>query len=241
MAVNMLLQLCSAWILAYAGIIFLGFGGSRWTSDMAINYYKTVLGIGASLMTMTLIVGVGTDIIKEYHNGMSKGELNLEEIGIILVLSITLLLLTDKLPAMVSGIITGASIGSNGGGSFGAGAAVGAATTAGGVAMGAAAMGGKLAVAGAANMSGMASALKAAAQKTGDNDSGGASGLSGAMGNKSASAADVGKVLGKAAAGMAGQAVNNMKQGFADRAANTVGGRMASAIKGENGKGGNDA
>ncbi len=37
-AVNMLLLLVSGWLLMYAGIFFLGFGGSRWTSDMAINY-----------------------------------------------------------------------------------------------------------------------------------------------------------------------------------------------------------
>jgi type IV secretory pathway TrbL component len=31
---------------SYAGIFFLGFGGSRWTSDIAINYYKTVFRRG---------------------------------------------------------------------------------------------------------------------------------------------------------------------------------------------------
>ena len=36
-AINMLLLLISAWILAYAGIFFLGFGGARWTSDLAIT------------------------------------------------------------------------------------------------------------------------------------------------------------------------------------------------------------
>ncbi|HEY7799502.1 MAG TPA: type IV secretion system protein, partial [Hyphomonadaceae bacterium] len=41
--VNMLLLLASGWVLAYGGVFFLGFGGSRWTSDLAINYYKTVL------------------------------------------------------------------------------------------------------------------------------------------------------------------------------------------------------
>lgn len=51
-AVNMMLLLCAAWIVLYAGLVFLGFGGCRWTSDMAINYYRTVLGIGVSLMTM---------------------------------------------------------------------------------------------------------------------------------------------------------------------------------------------
>ena len=52
---NMLLLLCSAWLLAYAGVFFLGFGGSRWTSDIAINYYKKILEIGASLFTMILL------------------------------------------------------------------------------------------------------------------------------------------------------------------------------------------
>ena len=53
-AVNMLLLLVSGWVLAYAGVFFLGFGGSRWTSDMAISYFKTVLSVAAQLFTMVL-------------------------------------------------------------------------------------------------------------------------------------------------------------------------------------------
>lgn len=125
-AINMLLQLCAAWIMAYAGIFFLGFGGSRWTSDMALNYFKTVLGIGVQLMTMTLIVGVGTGFLNEFYATMSAAS-NMEELGILLVSALTLFMLTDKLPAMVAGIINGASVGGMGVGSFGAGAAIGAA------------------------------------------------------------------------------------------------------------------
>ena len=125
-AINMLLQLCAAWIMAYAGIFFLGFGGSRWTSDMALNYFKTVLGIGVQLMTMTLIVGIGTGILDEFHAKLSESP-NLEELGVLLVSALTLFMLTDKLPAMVAGIINGASVGGMGVGSFGAGAAIGAA------------------------------------------------------------------------------------------------------------------
>lgn len=132
--INMMLQYCSAWVLAYAGIIFLGFGGSRWTSDMAVNYFKTVLGLGASLMTMILLVGIGADIISEYHDKMAA-QANLQELAVMLVASLTLFLLVDKLPAMVAGIITGASIGqSTGVGSFGAGAAIGSSMTAAGFA-----------------------------------------------------------------------------------------------------------
>jgi P-type conjugative transfer protein TrbL len=55
-AANMLILLVCGWILAYAGIFYLGFGGSRWTSDIAISYYKTVLNIGVQLMTMVLLI-----------------------------------------------------------------------------------------------------------------------------------------------------------------------------------------
>ena len=64
-AVNMILLLCAAWVVFYAGIIFLGFGGCRWTSDMAINYYRTVLGVGVSLMTMQLIIGIGIKFLQD--------------------------------------------------------------------------------------------------------------------------------------------------------------------------------
>lgn len=39
-AINMLLQLCAAWIMAYAGIFFLGFGGSRWTRTWPLTISK---------------------------------------------------------------------------------------------------------------------------------------------------------------------------------------------------------
>ncbi|WP_279140074.1 P-type conjugative transfer protein TrbL [Bilophila wadsworthia] len=133
--INMLLQLCSAWVLAYAGIFFLGFGGSKWTSDMAVNYFKTVLGLGASLMTMTLLIGIGTSIVTESIAQMdTSGAQNLTEMAVLLITSITLFMLVDKLPSMVAGIINGASVGSTGIGAFGAGAAIGTAAAAMGMA-----------------------------------------------------------------------------------------------------------
>jgi len=56
--INMVLLLVSDWILAYAGTFFLGFGGSLWTSEIAINYYKTVFGVAVSLFAMVLLVGI---------------------------------------------------------------------------------------------------------------------------------------------------------------------------------------
>ena len=164
-AVNMLLILVSAWILMYAGIFFLGFGGSRWTSDMAINYYKTVLGVAVQLFAMVLLVGIGNDLLSTFYGKMSKGQLNFEELGVMLVFCFALLMLVNKVPGLLSGVITGVGVSESGIGNFGAGAVVGAA----GMAAAAAATGGAMIAAGAASAGGGAQALMAAFSKASEN------------------------------------------------------------------------
>lgn len=165
-AVNMLLMLVAAWLMAYAGIFFLGFGGSRWTSDMAINYYKTVLGVAVQIMTMVLLVGIGNDMLSTFYARMNQNVLNFEELGVMLVFCMALLLLVNRVPPMVGGIITGSGIGSAGGiGNFGTGAAVGAVMGAAGMAAGAASVAGSAVMGGAANLAGGGSAIKAAFDK----------------------------------------------------------------------------
>ena len=180
-AVNILLLLVSAWLLAYAGIFFLGFGGSRWTSDMAINYYKTVLGVAVQIMTMVLLIGIGSDLLSTFYAKMNKGTLNFEELGVMLVFCLALMLLVNRVPSLVAGIITGASVNHSGIGNFGAGAAVGAA----GMAAAAAATGGAMLAASAANAGGGAQALMAAFAKASENVQSGSDVLSSMWGGRS--------------------------------------------------------
>ena len=126
-AVNMLLLLISSWVLLYAGIFFLGFGGARWTTDFAINYYKTVLGIGIQLLAMTLIVGIGGVFLTNYYGKMSKTIMNFEELGVMLIFAVAFYFLVSKLPPMLAGIITGSSINAGGVGNYSGGQVVGAA------------------------------------------------------------------------------------------------------------------
>lgn len=167
--VNMLLLLISGWILAYAGIFFLGFGGSRWTSDMAITYFKTVLNIAAQLFTMVLLVGIGKSFIDQYYTNMSAG-MSLKELGVMLIVAVVLLKLVNTIPSLIGGL-AGGQTGSLGGG-FGAGAAVGAA------AMGAAAAAsvGAALASGASNMAGGAQAIMAAFSKASASESAGGGG-----------------------------------------------------------------
>jgi P-type conjugative transfer protein TrbL len=157
-AANMLILLVTGWILAYAGVFYLGFGGCRWTSDIAISYFKTVLNIGVQLMTMVLLVGIGQQFINAYYAQMDAN-MNLNDMASMLVAAIVLLVLVNKIPPMIGHIAQGGGTQALGGG-FGAGSVIAAAGAAGA----AAALAGSAAVASAANMAGGAQAVIAAAK-----------------------------------------------------------------------------
>jgi type IV secretion system protein TrbL len=161
--ISMLLLLVSGWILAFAGIFFLGFGGSRWTSDLAINYYKTVLSVAAQLLTMVLLVGIGKSFVDQYYAAMDAG-LNLKELAVMLVVSVVLLSLVTKLPPLIGNLAMGGGTGSLGGG-FGLGTAIGAAAL-GSMAL---AKGAGLLAGGAANVAGGAQAIAAAGSLASEN------------------------------------------------------------------------
>lgn len=161
--INMLLLLVSGWILAFAGIFFLGFGGSRWTSELAINYFKTVLSVAAQLLTMVLLVGIGKTFVDQYYAAMDAG-LNLKELAVMLVVSVVLLSLVTKVPPLIGNLAMGGGIGSLGSG-FGVGTAIGAAAL-GSMALG---RGAGLFVGGVANVAGGAQAIVAAGSLASEN------------------------------------------------------------------------
>nr|BCU00373.1 P-type conjugative transfer protein TrbL [uncultured bacterium] len=196
--VNMLLLLVSGWLLAYGAVFLLGFGGGRWTSDIAIAYYKTVLGIAVQLFAMILIVGVGKSFIDQYYAATTTGAITMKSLLVMLVASVVLLMLVAKVPPMFAGIVGGPS--SAGIGGFGAGAAVGAAAAAAGVAAGLASAGASMALGGAANLAGAGNALQAAFQSAQANMGGGG----GDTGSAGSDGGDTGSVGGSEGGGGGG-------------------------------------
>ncbi|MGZ4823069.1 MAG: P-type conjugative transfer protein TrbL [Terriglobales bacterium] len=162
-AINMLLLLISGWILMYAGIFFLGFGGSRWTSDIAISYFKAILGVAVQLLGMILIVGVGLDLLTGFFNQMGKGALNFKELGVMLTFCLSLLVLSSKIPAMLAGVLSGHGV--HGIGQMTAGGVLGAVLGAAAVTSAAVATAGAALAAGGANIAGGAQAVMAALSK----------------------------------------------------------------------------
>ncbi|WP_395827897.1 P-type conjugative transfer protein TrbL [Collimonas sp.] len=223
-AVNMLILLVSGWILAYAGIFILGFGGAKWTSEMAIGYFKSVLGVALQLMTMVLLVGIGKSFVDQYYTAMSAG-ISLKELGVMLIVAVVLLALVNKVPPLIDGLSDGHihALGND----FGAGAAIGAAAV-GGAAV---ATAGAALAAGATSMAGGAQALMAAFSKANASESGG--GGSSGTGDLMAAAGGVGGGGGDSGGGSSlASAMGDSGGGSAPMGGSSSGGGSSSSTDG---------
>jgi len=233
-AVNMLIVLVTAWVLAYAGIFFLGFGGSSWTKDIAINYYKSVLGLAAKMMTMLLIVGIGTSLLKTSYEKLNWITIT-TEMAAMFAITLVIYLLSNKVPeviAQMTGFDVGKGLGQYSLGSMmQTAAAVPAAVK----------TGGATAVMAAAKMAGAGNAISAAYKSAlADMPStGGKTNRSGSMVSPLMKAMGIvpgsmaptaGRLLG-ATGNAIGRGLSSFAKSFEEKADNSAGGKLASDIK----------
>jgi len=153
-AANVLLVLVTAWIMAYAGMFVLGFGGSRWTSDIALGYFRTIAGLAMKILTMTLLIGIATSLVNDHLAGIKNGA-SVDQLLVICVVALVLSMLIHTLPNMVAGLIPGGGGAAGAVGSFSAGQMAGAAKD---TAQTATRMAGAAMSGGASMLGGMASA-----------------------------------------------------------------------------------
>jgi len=233
-AINMLIVLVSAWVLAYAGIFFLGFGGSRWTQDIALNYYKSVLGLAAKMMTMLLIIGIGANFLDASYKKLNYFSVT-TELAAMFAITLVVYLLSNKIPEIVAGMTsfnTGKGLGEfSVGQMMQTAAAVPAAVKTGGATavMAAAKMGG----AGKAISTAYKSALTDMPSGGGKTNRSGSmvSPLMKAMGIVPGSMAPTaGRLLG-ATGDAIGRGLSNFAKSFEEKADNSAGGKLASDIK----------
>lgn len=109
-SVNMILLLCSAWVVLYAGVVYLSFGAIAVTRDMAVSYFKTVFGIGVSLMTMQLIIGLGTAFLQDLVAAIGQNP-QITQLASLMIASIILAVIAHQLPKMVAGMVQGGGYG----------------------------------------------------------------------------------------------------------------------------------
>lgn len=102
----MVMVVIEAKFAAVAGIIFLGFGASRWTRDIALQVFRYILSVATKLFVMQLIVTVGVNIIQSYTPNSFP---NFDSILPLLGVALIFVALVFELPGYAAGLISGSN------------------------------------------------------------------------------------------------------------------------------------
>ncbi|AVT18942.1 P-type conjugative transfer protein TrbL [Paracidovorax avenae] len=203
---QMLIALIESYIAISGGVLFLGFGGSRWTVEFTQKYISYAFATGIKLFILYLIIGVGTAQAKTWASLLLTTDWN--NIFAVMGGSMLLAFLGFQIPNMAASMLSGApSL------TAGAAAATSGALAAGTVAAGATAISPAL-----QSARGGMQALRAGYDH---HRAGGSNALSSALKAVGTSTVDMGREAGRSA----GEAIGLAKPTASERS--TVGGRAA--------------
>jgi type IV secretion system protein TrbL len=105
--------LIESYIFTYAGIIFLGFGGSQFTREFATRFLTGLIAVGAKLFVIQLIIGLGITLVHQWDMQIQASQALLD-VGLVIRIvggSIVFLALAKIVPETVQGMVNGASYG----------------------------------------------------------------------------------------------------------------------------------
>jgi type IV secretion system protein TrbL len=234
--VQFVVAIVESYIVVAAGIIFLGFGGSRWTAPYVERYLALAVATGVKIMILYLLIAAGMSLTVEWQNSadglatMPQPSMSAWEImGAALIFAA----ICWQAPKLVAGVMGGSPALTGGdvvstGAAIGYGAALLGTAVVTGVA-GLAAGGGGGASGGATSLS---QAVKVGGGAGGSAAGAGAAGAGGGAGPSKAASAAMGAGAGKSAASGAGQASRGAQQPAPPTEAS--GGARPSAPRSEN-------
>ena len=184
-ACQLLVALVESYFVLSAGVIFLGFGGSRWTNDFVQKYLGYAVATGVKLMMMYLIIGAANSISASWPdmlNASADNQAVLQTSLVVLIGSMMLAFLSWQIPALAASMLAGSP-----NLTAGSAATFGAAAIAGGV--GTMAMGAKgvtgLASAASAGIGGVSAGMAQAVAANTAGSFGGVTGLGSSLGGVS--------------------------------------------------------
>lgn len=139
-AKDMTILIISAYITVSGGIAMMGFLGSEWTREHAINYFTAVLGVALKMFVMQLLISLGYGFIRDWCAGMSD---NSDTVSYLLLAGVSIIFygMVNEVPQIAASLASGRFTQGSGGGAIGAMVA-GAASVAAGAAIAGAGIGG---------------------------------------------------------------------------------------------------
>jgi type IV secretion system protein TrbL len=144
--ISFVMATIESYIALGAGVIFLGFGASRWTTPYVERYLSLAVSTGVRLMVLYMIIGLGQTLSAQWITDAQSLTLSVagcQSIFGIVAGAMTYMAIAWSVPKMVSGVLSG-SLSMSSGEMTGAmtALAVGGATTAAAVASGGTALAG---------------------------------------------------------------------------------------------------
>jgi len=103
---QLIIALIESYIVISAGVLFLGFGGSRWTTDFTQKYISYAFATGIKLLMLYLIIGVGMQQANTWAALLADNTFT----NILTVMGGAMLLafLAFQIPNMAAGMLSGA-------------------------------------------------------------------------------------------------------------------------------------
>jgi len=110
MAAFMVLALVESYLIISMGVLFMAFGGSRWTKDFAVSTVRYTVSVGAKLFVLQLLVSIGTGLVQSWANSFT--DVTDASLCILIGCSIVMLALVKVLPDTMQRIVNGSSMAS---------------------------------------------------------------------------------------------------------------------------------
>lgn len=107
-AIKVLIQMIALWCYVYAGALLLGFGGSKWTQNIAIGYFKGILAAAVKYYVSLFLVALMSALLKKYMDG-TPGTALVTIIPTLQMLSLPIIFffVMNTIPDMIASIAKG--------------------------------------------------------------------------------------------------------------------------------------
>ena len=107
-AAQLLVALVESFVVIGAGVLFLGFAGSRWTKFFTERYLSYVASIGVKLFVLYLIMGVGMGIAARWMLVLERGGFSPIPFFYVMGGSLVFVFLTWHIPSVAGSMMAGA-------------------------------------------------------------------------------------------------------------------------------------
>lgn len=105
-ALEMTVLIVTSYVTVSGGIVMMGFLGSEWTKDNAMNYFTAVLGVAVRMFVMQLILILGYGFIKKWTNQMMSSSQDLDYL-VLLAIAMVFYGMIREIPNIAASLASG--------------------------------------------------------------------------------------------------------------------------------------